>query len=189
MHACGILYSAFLNLAAARIRNIRPIPPIRGPQDRSEQIDLEKSCPSPQRMPRNLDSGTKIGLATCLGTLVPFWPQEGRGFEPTTARNQEPRPRPFGPAGLFSWGITPLGNHSPGESPGESFPGESPPGKSFPWGITPLGNHPPGESSCWGSQQVKSTQVPHKGAQIPHKASAQGFRTRLRTRVRRKVFR
>ena len=57
-----------------------------------DQIDLEKPCRSPPRMPQNLDSGAKIGLATCLGTLVPIWPRGGRGFEPSTARNQEPRP-------------------------------------------------------------------------------------------------
>ena len=70
------------------------------------------------------------------------------GFEPATARNREPRPRPLGHGGSF-----PLGNRPPGESPprgitpwgiipqGNHPPGESPPGES------PLGNHPPGESN------------------------------------------
>ena len=78
-----------------------------------------------------------------------FGPRGGRGFEPRTARNQEPRPRPFGPRGLSSWGIVPQGNHPPGESsPRAIIPlGNHPPGESFPWGITPLGNRPPGP---WG---------------------------------------
>ena len=46
--------------------------------DQSEQIDLEKPGRSPQRMPRNLDSGVKIGFATFSesGTLFRknrFW--------------------------------------------------------------------------------------------------------------------
>ena len=95
------------------------------------------------------------------------------GFEPATARNREPRPRPLGhggsfplgnrppgespPRGITPWGIIPQGNHPPGESPpgesspwesspGESPPGESPPGESPPWGSILLGNHSPGES-------------------------------------------
>ena len=117
-----------------------------------EQIDLEKPCRSPQRIPRSLDSGAKIGLATCLGTLLAIWPQQGGGFEPTTAKNQEPRLRPFGPAGSFPWGIVPLGNRPPGESsPCGIVPlGNLPPGESPPWGINSLVNHPPGESSPWG---------------------------------------
>ena len=71
------------------------------------------------------------------------------GFEPATARNREPRPRPLGHGGSF-----PLGNRPPGESPprgitpwgiipqGNHPPGESPPGESFPRGITPLGESP-----------------------------------------------
>ena len=115
--------------------NIRSLPPIRGPRDQSKQIGLEKPCRSPQRTPRNLNSGAKIGLATFSATSVGFWPQKcepqrGGGFEPTAARNQEPRPRPFGPAGSFSWEIGPQGNHPPGGSP---------PGESSPWGIVPPG--------------------------------------------------
>ena len=53
------------------LRNLFPTPP-----DQSEQIDFEKWCRLPQRMPRNLDSGAKIGSATCLDTLVEFWPQK-----------------------------------------------------------------------------------------------------------------
>ena len=62
------------------------------------------------------------------------------GFEPATARNREPRPRPLGHGGFFPWGIVPQGNHPLGESP---------PGESFPRGITPLGNHPLGNHP-WG---------------------------------------
>ena len=119
-----------------------PSPPIRAPQDRSEQIDLEKPCRLPQRMPQNLDSGAKIGLATCLGTLVPIWPQKG---------GWDSNPRPLGtksrvldhsapgghsPGGSAPRGITPLGNHPLGNQP---------PGESSHWGFVPLGNHPPGE--------------------------------------------
>ena len=72
-------------------------------------------------------------------------PQQGvGGFEPATARNREPRPRPLGPA-EFS---PPLGDHSPRESP--------------PWGITPLGNHPPGESSPRGITPKKTKNLEPK---------------------------
>ena len=45
-----------------------------------EQIDLEKPCRSPQRTPRKLDSGAKIGLATFLATLVGFGLQKCEHF-------------------------------------------------------------------------------------------------------------
>ena len=45
-----------------------------------DQIDLEKPCRSPPRMPRDLFSGAKIGSATCLATWVAIWPQGGRGI-------------------------------------------------------------------------------------------------------------
>ena len=86
-----------------------------------------------------------------------FGPRGGGGFEPRTARNQEPRPRPFGPAGSFSWGIVPQWNHPPGESfPRGIIPqGNHPPGESFPWGIIPQGNHPLGnDSPDWASRQI-----------------------------------
>ena len=114
-----------------------------GPQ--SERIDFEKWCRLPQRMPRNLDSGAKIGFATCLGTLVQIWSK----FGPRRGGDSNPRPlgtksrvldhsapRGHSPGESLPWGITPLGNCPPGESP--------------PWGIVPLGNHSPGESSTWG---------------------------------------
>ena len=46
------------------------------PPDQSEWIDLEKLYRLPQRMRRNLDSGARIGSATCLVTLVAIWPQK-----------------------------------------------------------------------------------------------------------------
>ena len=70
------------------------------------------------------------------------------GFEPATARNREPRPRPLGHGGSF-----PCGNRPPGESSprgivpqGNRPPGESSPRGIIPQGNHPLGNHPPGES-------------------------------------------
>ena len=157
-------------------------------------------------MPQNLDSGAKIGLATFVATSVGFGPQGGRG---------DSNPRPLGSesrvldhwalGGHFPWGIVPQEDNSPGESSpwerppwgivpqGNHPPGRDPPGESsargiVPLGETPLGNRPPGESFPRETPQFR-TRVSHKGAQIPHKASAQGFRTRLRTRVRRIVFR
>ena len=108
-----------------------------------EQIDLEKPCRSPQRIPRNLDSGTKIGLATCLGTLVPMWPQE-------VVRDSNPRP--LGTKSRVLDHSAPRG-HSPGESaPRVIIPlGNHPPGESSPWGIIPLGNHSPGETIPLGN--------------------------------------
>ena len=130
------------------------------PLDQAEQIDLEKPCPSPQRMPRNLDSGAKIGSATCLGTLVSIWPRGGGGI-----RAQAPGPlgsksrvldhsAPGGhspgessPRGIIPLGNHPLGNHPLGNHPlGNHPPGESFPWESSPWGIVPLGNRTPGSA-------------------------------------------
>ena len=143
-------------------------PPIWAPKDRSEQIGLEKPCRSPQRIPRNLDSGAKIGLATFVATSVGFGPQGGRG---------DSNPRPLGsesrvldhwaPGGHFPWGIVPPGESPPWDTPpwgivpqGNHPPGRHPPGESPPRGIIPLGetslgnrppgDHPPGESPPWG---------------------------------------
>ena len=128
-------------------------------------------------MARNLDSGAKIGFATCLVTLVPIWPQQGGGDSnprPLGTKSHvldHSAPRSHSPRESPPWGIIPLGNHSPGESvpwgiiplgnhpPGGSFPcgsiplGNHSPGESFPWGVIPLGNHSPGGSFPVGSSQ------------------------------------
>ena len=73
------------------------------------------------------------------------------GFEPATARNREPRPRPLGHGGLF-----PLGNRPPGESAprGITPRGITPWGITLwgiaPWGITPWGISPWGMTSGKG---------------------------------------
>ena len=117
-------------------------------------------------------------------------PQQGGGFEPATATNREPRPRPLGHGVSF-----PLGNRPPrgivpqgNRPPGESFLGESPPGESFPRGIIPQGNHTPGESFPWGiisqgnhplgndSPDWASRQIGHLARTVaPHNLQPQGF--------------
>ena len=98
-------------------------------------------------MPRNLDSGAKIGSATCLVTLVAIWPQGGKGIR--TQDRWDPRAASLT---IRPQGVILLGNRPPGESsPWGIVPqGNHPPGESFPWGITPLGNRPPGGSPPWG---------------------------------------
>ena len=126
-------------------------------------------------MPRNLDSGAKIGSATFVATSVGFGPQGGQGgggirthdrWDPRAASLTigprgvispgESSPRGITPLGDTPWGIVPQGNHSPERDPlGNRLPGESFPWERPPWGIVSQGNHsrgkdPPGESSPWG---------------------------------------
>ena len=123
-------------------------------------------------MPRNLDSGAKIGSATFVATSVGFGPQGGQGGGGIRTHDRwDPRAASLtiGPRGVISpgesspRGIVPLGNHPPGESSargiipqGNHSPGESLPGESFPWGIISQGNHPLGnDSPDWASRQIR----------------------------------
>ena len=140
-------------------------------------------------MPRNLDSGAKIGSATFVATSVGFGPQGGQGgggirthdrWDPRAASLTigprgvispgESSPRGITPLGDTPWRIVPQGNHSPERDPlGNRLPGESSPWERPPWGIVPQGNHSPGRhppSSAQGSAQGGTD-------------SAQGFRTRV----------